>query len=277
MKLMVLVLFLFLSLIGQQINVNVKVTAQRLTAFEKDEIKYLKEAIQSYINDFEWSESENDDIIQCDFSFIIESVTDQGGENVYQAQFLASSPAQENFYDKNMSFKYSSTEELRHYSADYQPLTNFIDFYTSMILAGELDTYKEFGGEEQYGRAREALIKGKNSAYAGQWNYREKIYLDGTTPFVRTLRLAKLNYFSGLAEQENGNIKESREFAHLVIENIQDAHVNQPNNTMLKRFFEGYHKWIVELLDPNLDRSILENLGRMDPVRKSFYLNYMEN
>ena len=277
MKLFVLILLFIFCANGQQIHVNVKVTAKRLTAFEKDEIRYLKEAIESYINDFEWSDSENDDIIQCDFSFIIESVTDLSGENEYKAQFLASSPAQENYYDKSASFRYSSTQELRHYSADYQSLSSFLDFYVSMILAGELDTYSEYGGEEQYGRAREALIKGKSSIYSGQWSYREKIFLDCTTPFARTLRLAKLNYFSALGELENGNDAGAIEIGHIVIENIRDAHANQPNNTMLKRFFEGYHKWIVEVLDPVKDQHLLEDLARMDPVRKSFYYNYMEH
>ena len=199
-----LVFYLLMSsfVFSQRIEVDVTITAERLTTFQKDEIRYLEEAVENYINNFEWNSSENDDVIKCKYSFIIESVTDNGGNNEYKAQLLMSSPAQENYYDKNATFRYSSTEELRHYSAEYQSLSNLLDFYTSMILAGELDTYQEFGGDELYGKAREALVKGKSSAFSTQWSYREKIFLDSTSPFARSLRLAKLNYYTALSEKE---------------------------------------------------------------------------
>jgi len=265
------------SLFSQDIQVNVKVTAERLTAFEKDEIRYLKDAIENYVNSYDWTDTDNDEVIPCDLSLIIETVTEINGEREYKAQFLASSPARENFYDKNVLFRYASTEELRHMSPEYHSLANFLDFYVSMILGGELDTYTEFGGDRQYARAREALTKAQNSSFAGNWSYREKIYLDSSTPLVRTLRLAKLNYYIAANLRDAGEFSEARKVAYKMIEHIRDAYVNQPNNTMLKRFFEGYHKWIVELLDPSQDQHSLKELVVMDPVRKGYYSKYMSN
>lgn len=270
--------FLFaVSLFSQQIQVEVKIQAQRLTGFQKDEIRFLKSAIENYINDYDWVETDSDDILDVNFSIIIETVTEVNGANQYKAQFLCSSPGQENYYDKTFNFEFKPTEELRHHEASFHPLTGFLDFYVSMILAGELDGYSEFGGEEQYAKAREALIKAQSSSYASDWTYRERIFLDSTSPFVRSLRKAKLNYWIAKAEYDDGNLKEARRvLREEIMENIREAFRNQPNNTLYKRFFEGYYKWIVELVDPVQDQQILKDLINYDPVRKDYYKKFME-
>ena len=273
------ILFVIISLShSQHIRANVRVTAQRLTTFEKDEIKYLKNAIEIYINDYDWADTDNDDILDCQFSFIIERVTDVNGQNEYKAQILATSPAQENYYDKNISFVYSSTQELRHNDVSYNALTDLIDFYVNMIMAGELDTYSEYGGDQNYSNILETLQKAQSSRDAATWSsYRQKIYRDCVSPFSRSLRLAKLVFWDAKGLYDDGYFKDAKPRMSELLELIKNTYKNEPNNSMLKRFFDGYYKLIVEMLDPvnEMDKQHLNNLISMDPIHTNYYNKYM--
>lgn len=264
------------SLFTQRLTADVKLSAVRFTEIQKEEISELPSLIRDYISEYDWINSENDDEIKCNISLIFESVVENSGLKQYTAQFIINSAAQEYFYDKKFAFVYKQGEPIKRFSSESRPIGNFLDFYVNMVLAGEMDTYSLYGGDEFYDRAQEALTVGRNSEQSG-WDSREKIFKNYTSPLVRSLRKAKLLYYSALNYKENQDYKEMRKETENLINEVKHAYANEPSNLMLKRFFEGYHKRIIEVLDPALDQRLILLLLQMDPVRKDFYQKYTEH
>jgi hypothetical protein len=272
---LILIFFIFLSFsFSQHVRANVSISAKRLTATEKDEIEELDEKIKDYINDFDWVETDIDDEIEVNIKLIIESVTDVSGGKRYKSQLFLQSSSGEKYYDKNVSFIYQQNDRLEHHSSEFKTLPLALDFYLALLLAGELDTYGEYLGEEQFVRAREALVKGKNSGE--DWTFREKIFIDSTSPLVRTIRLAKLLYYSAQNELEDGEKERALKIISEMMRYVQQAYDNQANSLFLKQFFETYHKKLIELFDELELRDYINTLSLIDPVRTEIYNKYME-
>ena len=268
---------LFSIAISQKFYANVSLRADRLTLTEKEQLRYLPELIEEYIERHDWFENSDDFEIKCEISIIITSRSEQSGRSLYESQILFNSPANENFYDKNFTFIYESGDDIRQNSAEYQYIGNVIDFYMYMIAAGELDTFGELKGDQMYPRASNALRIGLTGPRRSDWTYRKKIYDDAINPLAKPIRLAKFQYYEAKSYLDEQNYSEMRKTAKKLIENLRDTRRSTPNSTALKRYFEGYYKGIIEIIDPSQDQELVRDLIEIDPVRKEFYSQYMGN
>lgn len=267
----------FAALNAQTVQANVSVSADKFDGSQKEEIKDLANVLANYINTKNWTLTDVDDVIEINISIIIESTFKAQGQTAYKAQLLINSPAQENFYDKKFEFFYKINESINTDGARYQTIGNTIDFYVNMVLAGEMDTYYEYGGNKFYNEALQSLTLGLTNKFSGGWVYRERVYNDNTSSFVKSLRIAKYNYYVALNYSKEKDFLNMRKYAHKVVDDVVIAYERQPNNLMLKQFLEGYHKGIIEILDPEFDQSYIRKMIAVDPIRRSFYSDYLKD
>lgn len=277
MKIVLILLTITISLQSQIVKSTVFITADKFDGSQLEEIKNLDQTIQSYINNKDWTSNDLQDVIDLKISIIIESIYKTNGQTAYKAQFLINSPAQENYYDKRFEFYYKKNESINTGAAEYQTIGNVIDFYVNLVLAGELDTFYEFGGEAYYSAALQSLTLGLSNQFAKSWLYREKLYNDNISPFVKSLRIAKYEYYVALNYQNEGDYLNMRKYAKKVVDNVVLAYEKQPNNLMLKQFLEGYYKRIIEIIDPELDQLYIRKMIAVDPIRRSFYEKYLKD
>jgi hypothetical protein len=275
LKIIIFLSFLATSF-SQKFYANINLTADRLTLTEKEELRYLPDLIKEYIERYNWFENSDDFDIKCEISIIITSRTQQSGLNKYESQILFNSPANENFYDKNFSFIYESGNDIQRNSAEYQYIGNVIDFYMYMIAAGELDTFGEFQGDPMYARASNTLRIGLTGPNTTDWAYRKKIYDDVTNPLAKPIRLSKFKYYEAKAYLEEKNYSDMRKTTKELISKLRDVRRSTPNNTALKRYFEGYYKGLIDILDPSQDQEEIQALIELDPVRKDYYSQFVE-
>lgn len=272
------ILFIFIiieSLLSQRVLADVTVNAPRLTETQKSDIINLEREVEDYINNFRWIDNSYEDEIACNINILIESVNESGSINKYSAQFVITSTAKENFYDKQFEFIYGNGEPLNRFGSGTRPIANFIDFYIYMVVAGELDTYTLYGGDEYYNKAREALTIGVNSSQLG-WDVREKLHKSYTSPLILPARKAKLLIYSALNSKKSKDFIKMRETAKQIVIELEYATKGDPSNTLLKRFFEAYYKNLISTLDPVQDQIEIKKLIQIDPVRRDYYFEFVE-
>lgn len=275
MKIISLVFILALSLFSQKIVPVVSVKSPRLTEIQKEEIEDLAEQVQTYVSEKEWISNDFEDEITCNISIIIESVKETSTTKQYTSQFVITSTAQESFYDKKFVFIYDASEEISPHGNQSYQLANVLDFYMNMVLAGELDTYELYGGDEFYGKAREALSLGLNSAQTG-WEDREKVLKNYTSSLILPMRKAKFMIYTSLNFLEEKAFVDMRKNTIEIVKELGYAFEGSPNNVALKRYFEAYHQKLIQTLDPAQDGAHIHKLIQIDPARKAYYSKYVE-
>ena len=83
-----IITFGILPLRAQTIKARVSVQFQHLQATEQDFLEDLGSQLEDYINDYTWSDLDQDIVIQTTLQIIIETVTNRGSDRIYRAQFL---------------------------------------------------------------------------------------------------------------------------------------------------------------------------------------------
>lgn len=274
MKLQLLILMLCASLgVSQVLLVNAKAEFGHLGYDQQDELIELAERIEQYYNNFDYVDDEYETDVSSNVRIIIETVQSKGSEKLYKAQFLITSESGETFYDKTWEFPYNENTSLIHSSGLFNPLTDFLDYYAFMILAGELDSYGLLLGTKAYDKALEIANEGLLSRYTKGWSARKDQLLKITDSRTRPLREVKPDFFEALYLFEEGRYKEAYKFSALVLEGIKKVHKIEPNNKYLSLFFDAHHKKLAQLFEGKLEQ--LETLTILDSKHRESYREYL--
>jgi len=272
-------LFSVFSLASAQVlNVRVTVKMEHLQPRDQSELSDLEQRLTDYLATTQWSEENQDIVLDCNLNLIIETVTSRGSEKVYRSQFLISSPSGENFYDKSCEFTYHPGQAMDAFRTYFDPLLSLVDFYAYMVIAGELDTYSLLGGTSFYDRAQDIANQGQLSNYSTGWTKRlEEVILITDADHI-FLREAKFYFYEGLYfVEEEPNKENARKFVNAVVERLAKVYNKRPNSKALKRFMDAHYQEFCKffLFAPN--QATLDKLIQIDARHRDTYLKCSES
>ena len=263
---------LFSPVSAQVLNVRVTVKMEHLQPQDQNELSDLEQRLTDYLANTQWSEGNQDIVLDCNLNLIIETVTNRGSEKVYRSQFLISSPSGENFYDKACEFTYHPGQAMDAFRTYFDPLLALVDFYAYMVIAGELDTYSLLGGTPFYDRAQDIANQGQLSNYSTGWTKRlEEVILITDADHV-ALREAKFYFYEGLYfVEEEPNKDYTRKFVNAVVERLANVYNKRPNSKALKRFMDAHYQEFCKffLFAPN--QTTLDKLIQIDSRHRDTY------
>ena len=266
------------SAFAQQVHVEVTIQAQHLSFQDRDELSDLDQKLSDYINSTQFSDENQDIIINANLQIIIETVTNRGSEKLYKAQFLLNSPSGENYYDKNCEFTYYPSQPFDFYRSSFDPLLTLVDYYIYIILAGEMDTYELLSGNPFYDKAQDLANQGQLSQYPFGWQNRLEEVLTATNADHAPLREAKFYYYEGLyfVEEEN-NPENVRKFSKGVVDRLYKVYDKDPTSAVLKRFFDAHYQEMRKLLQYDKDKNNVNTLIKIDPRHRDTYAKIQVN
>ena len=237
--LIILILPAFLA--AQVMRVSVEVNYAHLPPTEQNYLDNLKMQIEDYYNSFSWTDDEYETDVVTNINIIIETVTAKSFERIYKAQFMIKSVSGESYYDKEWEFPYQQGYLFEHSNVQFDPLCNFLDYYSYLILAGEMDSYGPVLGTPYYNAAQDIANRGVLSEYPRGWNNRLAELLKITNVRTRPLREAKPDFFEAIYLLEEGKPKEAKKYGRIVLDAIKKVVDEQPNNKYLKMFFDAHY------------------------------------
>lgn len=270
--LIICLLFTYTDIIAQRLNCEIKVDIPRLEANDRDDLAEFQRKLTNYMNNSRWSDSDQDIVINCNVNVIIQTVTNRGSEKVYLGQFLIGSPSGENFYDQAWEFTYFPAQAFESFRTAFDPLLDLVDYYAFMVIAGELDTYDQFGGSPFYDRCQEICNRGQLSNYASGWKSRLDEVILVTDGDHVPLRVAKFYYYQGLYYVEREpNPEYAREISKGVVERLGKVANKRPNSKALKRFFDSHYQEFCKIFQFDLDRSNIETMIDINSAHRDSY------
>ena len=195
-----LTILLISTATAQFSKANVEVEAQNLPRKARQDIRNLGQNIPQYFTDYEWFDNPYNINIPIRINLYASSVNTSGNDRRFTGQlFVATESGDQQFIEKKINFVYNTNQSLIH-DETIRPLSSIFDFYGYVILAGIMDTYDIFGGEELYEKAQSIASRAQYSQYSAGWNDRmEKIENIMNLPEYRKFKY----YFWKIIDLEN--------------------------------------------------------------------------
>ena len=268
------ILFLFVTISsGQVLKASVSIDFGLLPVEERTNLQDLTSNIEDYINNYAWTEDEYETDIDISIFIMVETVLQKSHEKLYKTQFQVKSVSGESFYDKEWEFPYQPGYLFDHSKTAFDPLCHFIDYYSFLILAGELDGYALNLGTPYYDEAQNLANIGQISKYTKGWSTRQKELQKITNVRTRPLREAKPDYFEAEYLFQEGKIDEAKEYGYKVLDAIEKVVNEQPNNKYLKTFFDAHYTTFASLFAGDI--IALDRLIKYDNYHREFYREVM--
>lgn len=155
-------------------KVNVDVDTRLLRGGTEDiHTNALREEIESYYMVSIFAPEATDLDLAVDIRLVIESVTDGNNRKVINGQALFSNYSDQKYFARGFEFPFENGQTVL-FTPNYEPVASLFDYYAFLFIAGELDTYDEFGGNVYYGKALDLSYEGKSAGYNRGWDVRYK-------------------------------------------------------------------------------------------------------
>ena len=132
---------------SQSVVCDATVEALRLSPKEQQDLKNLARDIESYINEFEYTNEGYDLNFEMKIQIFIESVSVAGSEKLYHAKVAITNNYDQRYFDKRWTFVFTPNEPLNH-SGIFHTITSFLDFYVNLLLGGEFDLVEPLTGSK---------------------------------------------------------------------------------------------------------------------------------
>ncbi|MCH2450812.1 MAG: DUF4835 family protein [Gracilimonas sp.] len=276
---------------AQEFNCTINLNTEQLEGSSFNYIENLKPVLESYINEYNWTEEvfDEEERINCqieigftsgssDFTFSAEVVF-QVQRPVYNTTAKTTTVL---LSDNAWQFNYPEGKSLIHDELQFDALTGFIDFYSYVMLGYDFDTFAELGGSDYFGRAQNILNLALTTSAVG-WSRntnnrrnRNMLISDLVSSGYRPLRLAYYQYHRlGLDRFVDEPTRARQEILNALKE-IQTAKRRSTSNYLFDIFFDAKSREIAavfEHAETNIRLEAYEVLRQTDQGHLSNYEN----
>ena len=262
-------------LFSQFVEVNVKLDMRRLNEGDKELFFSIAEDIESYFLNTRFSPDAGDLEIIVDFHLVLEGVSQGGSETMVTAQAVLTNKMDQFFYAKGVQFPYSKGRRII-FSLSFSPLASFLDYYATLLIANELDTWDYMGGTNLFNKAEELADLGRTSDHSRGWQDRwKKARRLRDNKYLRSMRF---HYFQAIDSfyAEEPDIKLTRSSLENFFDDLVTMDETWGSNKETLQFLDAYHREISELLAGLNFRDVLKYLAEYDLDNQEIYESYLE-
>ena len=260
------IIFAFFSLQAkaQEFECVVSLNTDQLEGSSYEYLENLKPTLESYINDYQWTEEdfEEEERINCQMQIVFTSGTSDftfSAEVVFQLERpIYNSTARTTtvlLSDNSWQFSYPEGKTLIHDELQFEALTGFVDYYSYLMLGYDFDTFADQGGEEYFVKAQNIVNLAQSTAVVG-WtrstnNRRNKNTL--ITELVSTnyepLRTAYYRYHRLGLDQFVDQPQKARQEVLSALKSIQEVKRRSTSNYLFDIFFDTKSREIAAIFD----------------------------
>jgi hypothetical protein len=277
---------------AQELNVTVKVNAQKLQTVDPQVFVTLETQIREFLNDQKWTDDvfEPEERINCNLILTIQeerSATSFKADLAVQASRPVFNSNYEtplfNHLDKDVTFVYEQYQPLIFSRNSYNDnLSAVLSFYVYVILGLDYDSYSTFGGEPHFQMAQEILNNVPQSAAAANPGWRS---IEGNrnrfwlienilSPRVRPYRQAMYDYHRQALDIMSDDAGSGRAIMVDALSGLQQVDQAYPNSMIIQVFNNAKSDEIVEIFKGGARQEqdrVIQIMSKLDPTNASKY------
>lgn len=273
-KLIVLLLFSTVWLQAQSVKADISVDAKNLDDLPRQAVSRLAYDIAYYIENTKWTFDElpSDFLIQA--TIYLDSYTESGYQKIYTGKAFWGNGDDQKYFDKSWQFAFNEGDAIVRTNG-FHSLSSFIDYWTLTLLAGDLDTWTEFGGDHLYREAREIARRGTGDQFSQGWKDRledvEKLSRD------QNYRKMKFAYYEAIDLWDSGQQTEALSSLKKFMSNLEISLKRQDTRIFAQNFLNAKYKELGDFLWEVKDLSLINRLIRLDETHNTYYQEVLED
>ncbi|MFZ4620933.1 MAG: DUF4835 family protein [Bacteroidota bacterium] len=283
-----LLVFCWCSMIAYaQIECDVTVNLEQVSS-AKDKLQNFERDIETYINSQKWSSEDlGGEKIKCTMNIFFTSADG----NSFKAQafigssrpvFVGKNPSQKKtpmirIFDDKWDFTYVQGQPLYRNETQYDPLTDFIDYYMFLVMGFDYDSYDKLSGTPFFRKASLICSQAPSSATGwdrssgstySKYNFTEEI-LNPTNQSFRegwhAYHFRGLDLLGTKPEKGYDNIL-------LMVNNIKALKQNSnPRALLFRIFFDTKYGELAEVFKGYNDKNVYQTLIQVDQAHQTSY------
>jgi len=256
-------------LLGQEFTVSIEQTVKKLPPEKWIELNEVPQKIQSYIENYQWTDGDIPLTIELNIQILYENVR-SSYEEIYSARISFMTSTNFKYSDIHWKFPYLRSDNLDHTNI-FDPLTGLLDYYLNIILGDELDRYSEFGGDPYFNKAVDIALQGKlaRSPYATWWDRRERYARSFLSKSHRYYRQLRFYFYVADYYYDEKNNEEVKAAIDLIVNNLRELSKYQEEEEYVEKFFNRNYMRLAEVF--KLKKDMLDVLIEIDPDHKDIY------
>ncbi|MDP2159651.1 MAG: DUF4835 family protein [Flavobacterium sp.] len=283
---LVFLCFCFTTISAQELNCEVKINSDRVTATNQQIFKTLETSLNEFVNKTKWTNQtfKQNERIECSmFINVAEfnanafsaTIQVQASRPVYNS--LYSTPIF-NFNDKDFSFRYVEFENLFFNPNSFDSnLVSVLAYYVYIILGVDADTYTLNGGTSYFEQAQAIAAIAQTGGYKG-WGqsdgFQNRHFLvnDLLSNTFDPIRETMFQYHSNGLDLMADNLKLGKENIKASLMNLGNVHNVRPNAFLTRVFFDTKSDEVVSVFSggPVVNiADLVDNLNRVSPLNSS--------
>ena len=259
------------------LEITFEVNQSKIKDSEHYILEEFNDLIKKYII-FNSFSNEYDLDIPLKIHFIYEGIN-FAGENKYNMltfQSIISNTTDQYFYIRTTSIPYHKGKTIYFNDSIFDPIASLFDYYVSLFIAYELDSYGLLLGEQYYNKAIEISSMGATSSYSSGWDNRNEIAKNiKNNEFLRNARFSFYNSLDLYNEEEfvKNDIKESMNTFLYNLNKVKEKYAYEKNTLKL---LDSFFREITELFVLTNNKEGIKFLYNFDSKNKEFYGEYLK-
>ncbi len=279
--------------IAQELNFDVTINVERISSSQRENLRNFEADVERYFNANRWTTEEfGDEKITCTINIFFESGTDEGRYSArafiasQRIVYVGNDPSDKTspilrILDEKWDFSYLPNQRMARDDFQFDPLTDFLDFYAYLIIGLDLETYTELSGTLYFQKALNICNQAQASGYPSGWQQitgsysRFNIVDELMNSKYQPFRFAFYAYhFDGtdlLATETQKGLDNMLQ----AVETIGDLRRKQdPRSILVRTFFDSKYQEIAETFLKYPDRSVYQRIAAADPLHQGTYQEY---
>lgn len=248
----------FSILNSQELQATVNINHQQIQGTDVSVFENLKQTIEQFINDKQWTslQFQKNERIVCSFNITVTKYDKNNNVFTCTALIQASRPIYNAAYsttiynnkDANFDFEFAQFDQLNFNEEEIDnQLTALLGYYAYLIIGLDLETFSPMGGEDILQRCMNLVNNAQSLQFVGWKAFEDSRnrfaiindYLDGALAPFRQLQYDY--YRLGLDEMANNADRGRTNITTALEENLKKAHENRPLS-LLPQIWLDYKK-----------------------------------
>ena len=243
---------------SQELQATVNINHQQIQGTDVSVFENLKQTIEQFINDKQWTslQFQKNERIVCSFNITVTKYDKNNNIFTCTALIQASRPIYNAAYsttiynnkDANFDFEFAQFDQLNFNEEEIDnQLTALLGYYAYLIIGLDLETFSPMGGEDILQRCMNLVNNAQSLQFVGWKAFEDSRnrfaiindYLDGALAPFRQLQYDY--YRLGLDEMANNADRGRTNITTALEENLKKAHENRPLS-LLPQIWLDYKK-----------------------------------
>ena len=274
---------------AQEINATVQVDRSRINNTSLNYLDNFAGEIESYINDYTWSNDTFQSHEQINVMMQI-NLTGTSGDFSFDANVVirAMRPIYNStqqttvflYNDENWTFNYTPNRGFVHDKLQFDAISTFLDFYAYVILGFDYDSFSELGGSALFSEAQNIVSQAQTSNSAG-WQRsasvprnRAQLMADLLNPNYEPLRRAWYVYHRKGLDLFLENPTQARDNVLQALQMLQNAQRQTTSNLLFDTVFNAKYREITSIFQDaptDIRLKAFNILSEIDPAHLSDY------